>query len=92
MILVVLLVEVTLVIIDHTIISTSFKFLTIPTGDDRILACKSKEFSEEILKSTDASHDHLAPKLTFICNGKIAEKFEGSSLKQEKKNLIKEMQ
>lgn len=49
--------------------------MTIPTEDDRISPCKFKGFSEEIIKPS--------PKLTCICNAKIAGKFEGSCLKQE---------
>ena len=58
-----------------------------PSGNDRILAWKSKGLSEESGKP-DISDTSLAFKLTFIHNAKIAAKFEGSCFKQEKISFL----
>ena len=45
---------------------------------------KSKKLSEESIKIAVTANNSFAPKLTFIQNVKIAVKFEGYCLKQEK--------
>ena len=54
--------------------------MTIPTEDDRISACKFKRFSEEIIKPP--------PKLTCICNAKIAGKFEARNKFINQRNAV----
>ena len=63
------------------IFEPSFEYFTIPTAGDKILAWKSKWFSEENIKPPDTSDNNLTAKLYFIHNAKIGVKPNESCLK-----------
>ena len=72
---------------NYLVFQPLFKSFTRPNVSNRILAWKSKEFSEENIKPTATSDNSLTSKLTLFHNAKIAPEFKESYLKQKDATL-----